>query len=179
MALVYITGIAGAGKTTVRNELRRRGFEAFGTDEDNLAAFYHNETGKNLGNDVPPSVRTEQWRKEHSWKVPYEAVVKLRDAADAKGTTVFLCGVVSNDAEFWDIFSQVIALTINKETLIQRLRDRPNNNFGKLDHELRDVLEWQETALDSYKELGSSIVDSTRPLNEVVDEILAICEIKH
>jgi len=176
MPLIYITGIAGAGKSTIKDELRRRGFEAFGTDEDNLAAFYHNETGENVGNNVPSSVRTEQWRRAHSWKVPREAVEELRDRA--KDKPIFLCGVVSNDDEFWGLFSQVIALSIDEATLVQRLRDRPNDSYGKLDHELRDVLEWQETAEEAYVKLGAQIVDSTRPLNEVVDEILSICKIK-
>jgi thymidylate kinase len=172
MTLIYVTGISGAGKSTVPTELIRRGYEAYGTDEDSIAAFYHNETGVRIGNDVAPDIRTEQWRKEHSWKVPRKVIKDLNDAA--KGKPVFLCGVVSNDADFWELFAHVIALTVDEDTLIKRLRGRTNNDFGKSDHELRDVLAWQKNAADDYKRLGAELIDSTRPVAEVVDDIIAV-----
>ena len=38
MTLIYITGVAGVGKTTVLNELKRRGYEAYDADE-NLSSW--------------------------------------------------------------------------------------------------------------------------------------------
>lgn len=170
MSLIYVTGVAGAGKSTVRIELQRRGLEAYGTDEDSLAAFYNNTTGASVGSEVPPEIRTEAWRHEHTWKVPPEKIEKL--AEQAKNMPIFLCGVVSNESEFWGMFSHIFALTIDEPTLIQRLRDRPNNNFGKLDHELRDVLEWQQGAAEGYRRSGAILIDATRPIDTVVDDIL-------
>jgi dephospho-CoA kinase len=34
MALIYVIGASGAGKSTVRTELQRRGYMAYDTDED-------------------------------------------------------------------------------------------------------------------------------------------------
>lgn len=66
MSLIYVTGIPGSGKTTVRNELRRRGYQAFGTDEDQLAFFYNNQTGKPLKQSVPAAIRTPEKRPSRS-----------------------------------------------------------------------------------------------------------------
>lgn len=35
----------GSGKTTVRNELKSRGYEAYDGDEDGLAKWYNDATG--------------------------------------------------------------------------------------------------------------------------------------
>jgi dephospho-CoA kinase len=37
MALIFITGISGAGKSTIAKELSRRGYEVYDTDEDGLS----------------------------------------------------------------------------------------------------------------------------------------------
>lgn len=96
MSLIYVTGISGSGKSEVRKELLKRGFEAYGTDEDGIAAYYNNETGKiENENASDPSYRTPEWRSKHTWKVKRGKVEEL--AAKAKDKSVFLCGVVAND----------------------------------------------------------------------------------
>jgi dephospho-CoA kinase len=44
MALIYITGASGAGKSTVRTELQRRGYPAYDSDEDRLARWFSTAT---------------------------------------------------------------------------------------------------------------------------------------
>lgn len=171
MALIYITDISGSGKTTVRNELQRRGYTAYGTDEDDLAHFYNNETGELIKHHVTADDRTREWRSHHTWKVERAAVEKLRN--EAKDKPVFLCGVVSNDAsELWDLFEKVFALTINEEVLRHRITSRTNNDHGKNPHEFEELLNWQKTAQKDYEKLGAITIDATKPVQEVVDEIL-------
>ncbi len=171
MPLIYITGISGSGKSTVRDELRKRGYTAYGTDEDGLAYFYNNETGKPLKHRIPPEVRTPQWRSEDTWKVQRAAIEKLHHEAEDK--PIFLCGVVANDAsELWDLFDKVFALTIDDETLRHRITTRTNDDFGKLLHEFELLLNWQKTAKEDYEKLGAILIDATKPVGEVVDEII-------
>jgi dephospho-CoA kinase len=172
MPLIYITGIAGSGKTTVRNELRRRGYQAFGTDEDQLAFFYNNQTGKPLKQSIPAAIRTPEWRLKHTWKAARTEVEKLKE--NAKDEPVFLCGVVANDTtELWDLFETVMALTINEETLRHRITTRTNDDFGKPPHEFALLLNWQKTAREDYQKLGAIIIDAIQPVEAVVDAILA------
>ena len=171
MALYYITGISGSGKSLVRSELLKRGYEAFGTDEDALAYFYHNETGEPIKNYLTSEERTPEWRKNHSWKLLRSTVENL--AQSAQDRKVFLCGTVANDAdELWDLFTKVFALTINEDTLRNRIINRTSNDFGKSSHEMASILEWQRSAESDYKKLGATIIDATRSVNKVIDDIL-------
>lgn len=175
MSLIYITGISGSGKSEVRKELIKRGYEAHGTDEDGIAAFYDNSTGEvDNENASDPNHRTPEWRASHTWKVQRDEVEKL--AEKAKDKPVFLCGVVANDNEVWDLFSKVFALVVDEDTLMHRITNRTENNFGQNPHELALIADWQKTAEDDYRKFGASIIDATQPLEQVVDQIVGIIE---
>jgi predicted ATPase len=66
--LLFITGISGSGKSEVLAELRQRGYEAYGSDEDNLAAWYDRQTGTPLENARTPPERTSEFRKRYECK---------------------------------------------------------------------------------------------------------------
>ncbi len=171
MPLVYITGISGSGKSSVCAELKRRGYVAYDTDKDSIAFFYHNDTNEPVVERVASEDRTPEWRATHTWKAKREDVERL--AEEAKGKLIFLCGVTNNDAdELWDLFDHVFALTLDEEGLRHRISSRTGNDFGKNPHEFADLLRWQQTASEDYKKLGATLIDATRPLNEVVDGIV-------
>lgn len=171
MPLIYITGISGSGKSTVRQELLHRGFKAYGGAEDKIAAFYNNETGKKLGGWVEAKNRTPEWRLKYSWKIDRRTIQELKKEAESE--PIFLCAITRNDiAELWDLFDHVFALTLDEETLKHRLATRINNDVGKNPHELATLLQWQQTAAEEYQKLGATLIDATRPLQEVVDEIV-------
>lgn len=171
MSLIYVTGISGSGKSQVREELLRRGFEAHGTDEDGVAAYFNNETGEiENENASDPDFRTPEWRSKHTWKAQREKVEEL--TTRAKDKPIFLCGVVANDNEVWDLFGKVFALVIDEDTLKHRITHRTENNFGQNPHEFAMISEWQKTAEDDYRKFGATIIDATRPLEQVVDEII-------
>ena len=171
MALNYITGMPGSGKTAVRDELERRGFTTYDID-DGLAHYYNLETNEPVTHHMPAEARTVEWREKHAWKVPRSTIEKLRTEAVDK--PVFLCGIVANDADdFWDLFDTVFALIIDEPTLRHRITTRTTGDYGKNEHEFASLLAWQHTAADDYRKLGAVIIDATQPLTSVVDEILA------
>lgn len=74
----------------------------------------------------------------------------------------------------WQYFEQVVCLVANDEILTRRLATRTTNDFGKHPQERAAVLGWNQTIAARYRELGASIVDAARPLDEVVREVLAV-----
>lgn len=102
MSLIYITGMPSSGKsTTIRRELQRKGFTAYGGAEDGLAAFFNNETGERT-EWVKSSARTLEWNKRHTWKIPRKVIEEIKQSSEGK--TVFLCAVTRNEKdELWDL----------------------------------------------------------------------------
>jgi adenylate kinase family enzyme len=170
MPLIYITGVSGSGKSTVRAELSKRGYKVFGVDEDRIAAFYNNETGKITDNPRTVQDRSPEWYAHHTWKISRERVERL--ALQGENNLVFLCGDASNDEEVCDLFSRIVALTVDSATLEKRITTRTTNYFGKLPHEYASILEQQKRAGLYYRRLNAILIDATQPIEAVVDEIL-------
>jgi len=169
MPLVYITGIAGSGKSTVQQELKRRGHDAYDADEPGIGAA-HDRNG--LIVKVPDaSERSPDWFQRHSWRMIDGALERLQLKAETD--YVFLCGAVTS-AEDRGLFAQTICLDIDEATLRTRLASREGNDFGQSQHELARILEVHKTATENYRQKGAAVVDATRPLHEVVDAILAL-----
>jgi thymidylate kinase len=170
--LYFVTGISGSGKSTVRNHLRRQGYLAYATDEDGYASWFDNETGDEYLQQTTSAERTPEFGRRYSWKVPRDKVLQL--AADAAERPIFLCGAVANEVEVWDLFAGVVALDIDTDTLKQRLASRTDNDFGKSDHEREQVLAWHADSRAAYHRAGHLVVDATKPIDDVVDQVLAL-----
>lgn len=172
MALIYITGIAGAGKSEVYKELKSRGYIVYGIDEDQLAGFYDNETGERLLNPPQnPEDRTPEWRKKYTYKVPRKTIEELKSKSTDQD--IYLCGVAGNEEEFLDLFDKLIALVIDDKTLEERITSRTTNNFGKTPHELAGIMDWQSNTSEYYRKYDYRVIDATQPVQEVVNEVIA------
>jgi broad-specificity NMP kinase len=172
MPLVYVTGISGAGKSTVCRELRRRGVDPHDTDEDGNAVWVDVATGATTsacGSDDP------EWLATHEWRLVPDRVAAL--ARQATDRLVFLCGSAANEAVVWPHFTTVIYLAVDERTLRHRLATRTTNDFGKAPHELAAILGWHR--VDAYRRFGAVVVDATQPLPDVVDEVIAITTSEH
>ena len=170
MPLIYITGIEGSGKSTVRTELLTRGYKAFGTDENGIAASYNNETGEIADTPTNAQDRSPEWYAHHTWKLSRQRVERL--ALQAKDHPVFLCGGAANNEEVWDLFSRIVALIIDEATLKKRIAARTTNDMGKLPHEYASILERQKEAKAYYQGVNAVLVDATQAIEVVVDEIV-------
>ena len=173
MPFIYITGPSGAGKSTVRNELIARGYEAHDTDEDGMSAWFDNQTLERV-EFLKAQDRPADWFEKHDFRLSSERVKEL--ANRAKNKIIFLCGIPANDKEFREYYDNVICLVIDKDTMVQRVAERTTNDFGKSPDELVLMLYWHGKMLERYKEWGATMVDASRSLDEVVDEIIKIAD---
>lgn len=98
---VYVTGVPGAAKSSVRRELQRRGHVASGADEDGLGAFFRED-----GSEIDPEdvVDSAEWRGEHVWRLVPSRLTEVAEQLDA--SRVFVCGSVANEADVWHHFAR-------------------------------------------------------------------------
>ena len=151
-----IEGVSGTGKSSVWQELRRRGYAAINGDRE-LAYQGDPTTGE----------KTEGFSHEHHiWDV--EKVRRL--AANQDDEVTFFCGGSRNFNQFIDLFDEIFILDVDAETLNERLDNRTDNDTGKSKSERELILRLHATKED-LPSIGI-VIDATQPLVSVVDEIL-------
>jgi hypothetical protein len=174
MPLFYVTGLSGTGKSAVLSELRARGYHARGVDEDGFAEWINNGSG--LVDRMPehdPDFDFHEWYRSHHWVLSARRIEQLSRVAARVGQPVFLCGVADRDDAVWHLFDKVVALVADLPTIERRIAGR-ENAFGQTAEEFADILCWYDGYEATYRELGAVIIDATRPLGEVVDQIVAV-----
>jgi broad-specificity NMP kinase len=170
MSLIFVTGISGSGKSIVREELSRRGFQAYDTDEHEIARWKNRVTGE-----ITPLVaagRTPEFIAQNDWQADPERMRHL--VKEGEERTVFLCGIVGYDDEVWPFFDKVFVLSIDEPTMRYRLATRTTHDFGTKPHELELLLASHDAMNKQYLRYGAVTIDATKPPTVVVDEILRL-----
>ena len=169
MGLMFVTGNSGAGKSTVREGLSRRGVLAYDTDEDEIAQWTNKATGQ-----ITPLLadmhRTPEFLDQNVWKADPRRVREL--AEQAQEQAVFLCGSIGNEDDAWPFFEKVFLLSIDEATMRHRLATRTAHDFGTRPHELELLLAWNSAIEEHYRRRGAITIDATKPPESVIVEIL-------
>jgi dephospho-CoA kinase len=153
-----VEGVSGTGKTSVCRELNRRGYQAINGDTD-LAYQGDPETGTPTDTDS---------HEHHIWDVErVRAVVGEHDHP-----VTFLCGGSRNLSKFIALFDGVFVLDVDLDTLLRRLGQRPDGEWGAEPAERDLVVELHRTKQDVPS--AGVVIDATRPVADVVDEILRL-----
>jgi len=156
-----IEGLSGTGKTSVGEELQRRGLHVVHGDRE-LDYQGDPETGE----------PTEGGKHEHHiWNV--DRVRAL--VADRTEAVTFFCGGSRNFSKFIDLFDGVFVLQVDLATLHRRLDARPDEEWGggqPTDREL--IVRWHQTKEDVPPD--AVVIDATAPIGQVVDDILRLCQ---
>lgn len=151
-----IEGVSGTGKSSVCDELRRRGYVAIHGDRE-LAYQGDPTTGEKTDG---------RYHEHHIWDV--EKVRRL--AANQDDDAVFFCGGSRNFKQFIDLFDEVFVLNVDVETLCERLDSRLDDDWGKRKRELELILRLHGTKEDIPS--NGITLDATQRLVDVVDEVL-------
>jgi dephospho-CoA kinase len=157
-----IEGLSGTGKTSVGEELERRGHHVVHGDRE-LAYRGDPETGQPV----------EGFGHEHHiWDV--EKVRSL--VADQSHAATFFCGGSRNFSKFIDLFDAVFVLEVDVETLHRRLDERPDEEWGGgVPVQRERIVQWHQTKADVPTD--AIVIDATVRIEHVVSEILRQCEL--
>jgi adenylate kinase family enzyme len=162
-----ITGVAGTGKSTLAKELRKRGYAAYDTEEG-FSYYADKQTGQRVERPHEP---TQEWYDGHERVFDESILMNLMKKHAAE--PLFICSITANQAKFYPQFDKLFLLTAPDDTITHRLGTRTNNYFGRHPLDLQRVIGRHQQFDDELKSLGAIVIDSTRPIESVADDILA------
>ena len=139
--------MSGTGKSALVQELRRRGHAAFDADDD---GFSEPREGGRWG-----------WRRER--------VAEL--LAGHTDGVLFFAGCSEEQAEL--PFDLRVLLTAPEDVLVNRLRTRAGNAYGRSDAELAQVLADRAEVEPLLRRSADLILESTVAPGELADAVLA------
>jgi gluconate kinase len=152
-----VEGLSGAGKSSVYEELIRRGYKAISTDR---AWKYHAD---------PDTGRPG--RPIHHDNSMWDQQKAVGELESREPEVLFVCGSSRNRDHFLQYFTKIFNLRIDDGTMRRRLHERTNNDFGKQPEEVELLLRLNRS---DEKPAGAIDVDATQPLDQVVDELLRL-----
>lgn len=148
---VLVTGMSGTGKSTALSALERRGFEVVDTDVGGWTEWSDADGGY-------------VWREDRMDEL----------LSRGSGAPLFVSGTVSNQGRFYPYFDAVVLLSAPADVLLGRIESRTTNDFGKTADQratiLRDLAEVEPLLRASC----TRELDATRPVSEVVDQLVEI-----
>jgi shikimate kinase len=154
MTRVLVTGMSGAGKSTVIAALGERGHRAVDTDSDAWSRWVT----------LPDGSRDWVWRED--------AIARLLAENDAQ--TLFLAGCKSNQGRFYPQLQAVVLLTAPLEMLLARIDRRDTNPYGKSEAERALVVDHVATVEPLLRRTATHVLDATAPVSALADQLEAI-----
>jgi dephospho-CoA kinase len=167
MKRILVTGMSGTGKSTVIGELAARGYKAVDADTDEYSEWVE-VVGDTSGLGSPAwGARDWMWREDR--------VQALLSTEDADG--LFVSGCAANMRTFLPQFDHIVLLSAPADVLVERLRTRTSNTYGKDPDEVARTLELVETVEPLLRRAADHEIDTSAPLAEVVAALLQVAQL--
>ena len=141
MPRILVTGMSGAGKSSVLEELRRRGHFTVDTD---------------YGGWVLP---------DGTWDEARMAELLDRDA------DVIVCGTVENQGRFYDRFDFIVLLHAPLDILLGRTAARTNNPYGKTAEHRAEIAHYTQHVVPLLRRSADIELDGQLPISELADAL--------
>lgn len=158
MTAILLTGMSGAGKSTVLLELAFRGWSTVDTD---------------LPEWIDIGAPGSPWPGERIWHEGNMA--RLLDAP--RRAPLAVAGTVINQGMFSDRFAAIILLSAPLEVMLNRVRVRTTNPFGSSDEERAKIAHDHEVVEPLLRGSATHELDTTRPVATIVDEVVRIAAV--
>lgn len=152
MKRILLTGMSGTGKSTVITELSARGYRAVDLDQPAWSEYAPD------GDWI--------WRED-----------RVRDLLAAEdGEVLFISGCASNQGKFYPQLDKIVLFSAPTDIIIERLRTRTTNDYGKHPDELAETLGYIETVEPLLRKGAHHEIDTSAPLDDVVASVLQLLD---
>lgn len=166
MKRILVTGMSGTGKSTVIGELAARGYKAIDADTDEYSEWVE-VVGDTTALGSPAwGARDWLWREDRM-----QALLSTEDAS-----ILFVSGCAANMRTFLPQFDHVVLLTAPADILVERLRSRITNSYGRNPEEVTRTLELVETVEPLLRRVAGHEIDTSAPLADVVAALLRLAQ---
>lgn len=158
MSRILITGMSGTGKSSALAELGRRGYHVVDTSDPGWSEY--------RPYDEPDELHRGEWL----WVE--DRMSGLLDSDDDR--SLFVVGCVRNQSRFYDRFDAVVLLSAPAEVILDRIASRTTNDYGKTPLDRAEILDDLANVEPLLRRGCTDELDATRPLDEVVADLIAI-----
>ncbi|BCB75193.1 hypothetical protein GCM10022251_34490 [Phytohabitans flavus] len=151
--------MSGTGKSSALFELGRRGYRVVDTDDPGWREY--REHAEPID---------EVHRGEWLWVE--ERIAGLLDSDDCR--SLFVQGCVRNQSRFYGRFDAVVLLSAPADVILDRVARRTTNDYGKSSLERAMILDDLANVEPLLRAGCTHELDASRPLDEVVADLVAI-----
>lgn len=161
-----IEGVSGTGKTAVCDALQQRGYHALHGDRELRADSPQIPA---IGGPLDELGHAAWVHGQANWDVDKV----LSHIKNHEMPETFFCGGFRNHSELINQFDGVFVLEVDQGTLMRRLNNRPDDEFGGRRAEKELILRLHMTKEDIP--LKGIVIDACMSVENVVDQILRHC----
>lgn len=166
MKRILLTGMSGTGKSTVIRELAAGGCKAVDADSDEFSQWV--EVIGEAGAEVAPVDGKRDW----VWQED-----RIQDLLSIEDTDVlFVSGCAENMPKFFPQFDLIVLLSAPASVIVERLRTRTTNQYGKQPDEVARVLSLVESVEPRLRRAAGYEIDTSAPLEEIVVTLLRLVQ---
>jgi shikimate kinase len=166
---ILLTGMSGAGKSTITRELAARGYKAVDADCDAFSEWAPcNDDARTAGTPV---------HTDRDWVWRADRIQDLLSTEDAE--VLFLSGCASNMGQFLPQFDHVVLLSAPIEVIVARLSARTGQAYGRRPQEVARVLDLIETVEPLLRRAAGHEITTDARLEDVVAAVLDLLDAPH
>jgi len=162
MKRILLTGMSGVGKSTVIRELAARGYKAVDVDCDEFSQWV--QVTSDTCSLAPPVEVDRDW----VWRE--DRVQELLSTEDTD--VLFVSGCAENMPKFFSQFDAIVLLSAPAPVIVERLRTRTSNAYGKHPDEIARVLALVESIEPLLRRAAGYEIDTSMPLEDAVAILL-------
>jgi len=166
-----VTGVSGAGKSTMARRLFQWGHRAVSLDADARLCSWTDHAGRRVARPAEPDAA---WLASHQWRWDPGRLDEIIAEADRVGVEVlWLCGYVANALQVVDRFDVCFLLDIDQRTMVRRMRHlERGTDFGRMGDTLRAAVAGHTAFLVAWRRHGAVTIDATASVDTVGEELL-------